>query len=95
MVTERATQKRADRIVEDKVDTELRACVARVYELAGVAHISEADLTEAVIDANEWISFAAGDDEGLYDFYKFKVFRFEDKFYLAQGFDVDVEAKGR
>lgn len=95
MTKERKTQRRANQIIEDKVDRGLRDSVARVYELAGDAHINEDELVEVVIDANEWISFASGDDEGLYDFYKFKVFRFEDKIYLAQGLDIDVEAKGR
>lgn len=92
---ERETQEEADCIVEDKVERELRKAVDEVYEIAGSRKPDGLVLVETVIDANEWIKFAAGDVEGLYDFYKFKVFRFEDKLYIAQGLEIDVEAKGK
>ena len=95
MTRERSTQRRADVILTNKVDYELKAAVAKVYTLIEQEPLSEEDLMEAIIDANEWISFTAGNQNGLYDFYRFRLYRCEDKIFVAQGTEYDTGAKGR
>jgi hypothetical protein len=81
---------KAEEVIEKFVTKKLADNTAEVVQVIGGKYKEFCDIEIALIEANEWISFAAGEDEELYENYKYRLFRDQNGgLMLAQGKEVE------
>ena len=78
-------------LVTDYTMEKLSSAIAEIDMIKKGEQVSNDYLTEKVNDANEWIKFTAGDDEELYELYRFRVFIRNGVASIVQGLPYDTE----
>ena len=86
---------KANHIIENKAQRECGEAVKKVNGLVESSCQDEVTFLQVVVEANSWIDFLAGSNDALYEFYKFRVFRFKNKLYIAQGLELNTDSPTR
>ena len=79
------------KLVNDYTMLELSKAVWEIDEIKSGDQVSIDYLTEKVNNANQWIKFTAGEDEELYETYRYRVFIRNGIVSVVQGLEYDCE----
>jgi hypothetical protein len=84
------TINRCNEIVENYINEKAIEPIGRAIAiLKGQVSPSDFDeLLDTLEDANSWVNMCAGEDEELYNQYRFKLFKKDGEYYLAQGDEI-------
>lgn len=84
---------RANEVVNTYLEEKLAEYMARVQCL-GDSHCNVEEVKELLGEANSYIKMVCGQNEDLYDDYRYRLFFHGDKFTIVQGKEVNCEPSG-